>query len=98
MIVPEVERDFDWDQRKSDRNRLERGLPFDLAMLLFKGPTFERRDIRQDYHERRTLAIGTAGGVILHCVYTDRGAVRRIISLRSANRRERDGYRKACQN
>jgi uncharacterized DUF497 family protein len=29
----------------------------------------------------------------LHCVYTQRGEVRRIISLRYANRKERDAYR-----
>ena len=98
MIIPEVERDFEWDQRKSDRNCLERGLPFDLAMLLFKGPTRERRDLRRDYRKARMLATGAVGGVILLCVYTDRGLVRRIISLRPANRRERDDYRTACQN
>ena len=38
-------------------------------------------------------AIGMVGGLILLCVYTDRGTVRRIISLRHANRRERDAYR-----
>jgi uncharacterized DUF497 family protein len=33
------------------------------------------------------------GGVTLHCVYTRRGEVLRIISLRYANRKERDAYR-----
>lgn len=98
ILVPEVQRDFEWDQTKSNRNSLERGLPFDFAILLFRGPTRERPDTRQDYHERRMQAIGMAAGVILHCVYTDRGPVRRIISLRPANRRERDGYCKACRN
>jgi len=43
-------------------------------------------------------AIGMIGTVVLACVYTDRGLVRRIISLRPANRRERDEYRSAFQN
>ena len=73
-------------------------MPFDCAVLLFRGPTRERPDTRQDYHERRVQAIGVAGGMILHCAYTDRGSVRRIISLRPANRRERDGYCTACRN
>jgi hypothetical protein len=98
ILVPEVDRDFEWDQWKSDRNRLERALPFDLAVLLFNGPTLERRDARQDYGELRVLAIGHAGGLILHCVYTDSGPVRRVISLRPANRRECDAYRAAFQN
>ena len=95
ILVPETERDLEWDQRKSDHNRRERDLPFDLATELFKSPTLEQRDLRQDYREIRMLAIGMARGMILLCVYTDRGPVRRIISLRPANRKERDDYRKA---
>jgi hypothetical protein len=62
-MIPEVDRDFEWDQTKSDWNRLERGLPFGLAVLLFDRPTFERREIRWelpritlpgDWHSRRT--------------------------------------------
>jgi uncharacterized DUF497 family protein len=98
MIVAEVKRDFEWDQAKSDRNRLERRLPFDLAIALFDGPTLEQPDIRQDYREVRMMAIGMAHGLIMHCVYTDRNGVRRIVSLRPANRRERDAYRAAFKN
>jgi uncharacterized protein len=98
IVVPEVERDFEWDQTKSDRNRLERNLPFDLAILLFKAPTRERPDLRRDYGEVRMKAIGIAGGLILHCVYTDRVLVRRIISLRRAKRKERDDHRSAFNN
>lgn len=89
---------FEWDQFKSDRNVLERDLPFDLAMLLFDGPTLEQPDDRHEYRELRVKAIGKALGVILQCVYTDRPGVRRIISLRPANRRERDAYRAAYEN
>jgi len=85
--------DFEWDQTKSDRNEKERGLPFALAALLFDGPVIERADDRREYGEIRIRAIGFVGGVILHCVYTRRGEVRRIISLRYANRKERDAYR-----
>jgi uncharacterized protein len=86
---------FEWDDRKSDRNARERGLPFDVAMALFDGPTLEVDDDRQDYGERRIIAIGTAEGRVLACVYTDREGVRRIISLRAAKRSERDEYRAA---
>ena len=98
MMVPRDDRDFEWDQTKSDRNRVERGLPFNLAVALFDGPTLERSDDRLDYQEARVQAIGSAFGLILHTVYTDRGPVRRIISLRPANRRERHAYRAAFQN
>jgi uncharacterized protein len=98
MMIPPVEKSFEWDLSKSDRNRVERGLPFDLATMLFDRPTLERPDARLDYREVRMLSIGMICSVFLVCVYTDRGLVRRIISLRPANRRERDVYRAAFQN
>lgn len=84
---------FEWDAAKSERNRLTRDLPFELAALMFDGALLERPDTRQDYGEVRVQAIGVVGALVLHCVYTDRGNVRRIISLRRASRRERDAYR-----
>jgi len=84
---------FDWDAAKGERNRLTRDLPFELAILLFDGPVLERPDTRQDYGELRVQAIGVVGALPLHCVYTDRPGVRRIISLRRASRRERDACR-----
>ena len=85
--------DFQWDRAKSERNQKERGLPFELAILLFDGPVIERIDTRREYGETSIRAIGMVGGVTLHCVYTQRGGVRRIISLRYADRKERNAYR-----
>jgi uncharacterized protein len=85
--------DFEWDRAKSRRNEVERGLPFELSVFLFDGPTVERVDDRRSYGELRIRALGRVGDVTLHCVYTQRGEVRRIISLRYANRKERDAYR-----
>jgi uncharacterized DUF497 family protein len=98
MIIPPVPRDYEWDQTKSDRNSLERDLPFDIAVKMFDGPTLEQPDNRRDYGEVRMKAVGKAYGLILHCVYTDRDGARRIISLRPANRSERDGFRKTFEN
>ena len=86
---------FEWDEMKSLINARTRGLPFEIAMALFDGPTLETADRRRDYGERRIKAIGRAAGQVMVCVYTDRSAARRIISLRMANRRERDAYRAA---
>ena len=85
--------DFEWDRAKSQRNESERRLPFELAALLFDGPTIEFADERRHYGETRIRVIGVVGSITLHCVYTQRGEVRRIISLRYANRKERDAYR-----
>ena len=87
---------FAWDLRKSAENLRVRGFDFDFATLVFEGPTLERQDQRRDYGERRVIAIGLAQGLALTVVYTDRvegGAlVRRIISARMSNRRERKAY------
>ncbi len=51
-------------------------------------------DRRRDCGEARFRIIGEIDGSILVCVYTVRAcATYRIISLRHANRRERDAYR-----
>jgi len=86
---------FEWDEAKSQRNFADRRLPFDVAVALFDGATLEAIDARRDYGELRIKAIGAVRTVCLVCVYTDRGNVRRIISLRLANRKERDDYRAA---
>jgi uncharacterized protein len=92
--------DFEWDEEKSTANLRERGFDFSFATLLFGGPTLEKEDRRTDYGERRIIAIGLADGIPLTVVYTDRegeagGTVRRIISTRKSNRRERRAYEEA---
>lgn len=90
---------FSWDARKSDANLAARGFDFEFASLVFDGPTLERVDDRADYGERRVIAVGLADGLHLTVVYTDRRSaretVRRIISARRSNRRERRTYDQA---
>ena len=81
--------DFEWDEAKSDANLAERGFGFDFAALVFDGLTLEEIDGRQDYGEVRIKAIGDVVGHVLAVIYTDRDDVRRIISARLANRKER---------
>lgn len=86
---------FEWDPLKSARNARERGLPFDIAMAMFDSPTLEIEDTRADYGETRMKAIGVVRGIVLVWVYVDRPGIRRIISLRVADRKERHAYRQA---
>ncbi|MEQ1728676.1 MAG: BrnT family toxin [Vicinamibacterales bacterium] len=91
---------FSWDARKSSRNLRERGFDFEFATQVFDGSTLERADTRRDYGEHRVIALGTAQGITLTVVYTDRAesmdeVSRRIISARKSNRREREAYQKA---
>lgn len=90
---------FSWDARKSAANYAARGFDFAFASLVFDGPTLERVDDRADYGEIRTIAIGLAGGLHLTVVDTDRpgtrDTIRRIISARRSNKRERIAYDEA---
>jgi uncharacterized DUF497 family protein len=86
---------FEWDSAKSAKNLRERGLPFDACTAVFDSPTIEVPDARHNYGEIRIKAIGIVRGIVLVCVYSDRGETRRIISLRVANRKERNAYRAA---
>ena len=93
---------FSWDLRKSSENLTARGFDFEFASLVFEGPTLERQDRRRDYGELRIVAIGLAQGIAITVVYTDRAeagaVVRRIISARMSNRRERQAYFQALAN
>jgi uncharacterized DUF497 family protein len=81
--------EFEWDAAKHERNLGERGLGFDDGALIFGGPVIEWIDDRRNYGEMRVRAIGLSGEHLLHVVYTERDDVRRIISVRMANRKER---------
>lgn len=81
--------EFEWDPDKSDKTYARRGFDFALAAGIFTGPTVEVVDTPHDYGEARIQAIGRTAGLMLVVVYTDRGDVRRIISVRIANRKER---------
>ncbi len=90
---------FAWDLRRSEENLRARGFDFEFATLVFEGPTLERQDQRRDYGEQRVVTIGLAQGNALTVVYTDRAeagvVIRRIISARMSDRRERQAYYQA---
>jgi uncharacterized protein len=88
---------FEWDPVKSEANLQQRGFDFAFASLIFESRTVEVEDRRRDYGELRLVAIGVADGLHLTVVYTDRITragltIRRIISARRSNRRERTIY------
>lgn len=88
---------FEWDHAKSTRNFALRGFDFEFATLVFAATYVEVDDTRRDYGERRVIALGRADGIPLTVVYTDRvdadgTVVRRIMSARLSNRKERRRY------
>jgi uncharacterized DUF497 family protein len=90
--------DFEWDDTKEARNLSKHGMSLRLAAELFASDfrvEFAATNSRSD--ASRTIAIALAFGRLLTCVYTWRGQKRRVISLRSASRRERRAYEKAAR-
>jgi uncharacterized DUF497 family protein len=55
--------------------------------------TFTREDDRADYGETRFITAGLLDGRMVVMVWTLRGEVRRVISMRKANEREQARYR-----
>ena len=81
-----------FDPRKSERNIRLRGIGFDKASEFdFGSATFDE-DTRKDYGEIRTLALGYIGEILHALVFTVRDDKTRVISLRRANRKEREKY------
>jgi len=84
-----------FDPAKNERNLRLRGISFErVADFDFDSATFDE-DKRKDYGEIRTLALGYIGSILHALVFTLRGSAIRVISLRRANRKERDRYAKA---
>jgi uncharacterized protein len=87
---------IEYDPVKNVANIAKRGLPFELAELVFDGPFIEEEDARRNYGEPRFIVTGPIallGDRIFVVNYTWRGAVRRIVSFRKANGREIRKYR-----
>jgi uncharacterized protein len=86
---------IEFDPDKDARNIAMRGISLAEAEKLFEGLVLRRIDDRRDYDEIRIAALGEISGKEFVCIYTMRGDVIRVISLRPANRKERNDYRKA---
>ncbi|NOX92430.1 MAG: BrnT family toxin [Gammaproteobacteria bacterium] len=89
---------FDWDDKKREKTLIERRIDFIDAVLVWEDPKRQERvDLRRNYSEKRIQTIGKVSFGILLVVYTERvninnQEVARIISVRKANRKEREEY------
>ena len=84
---------IEFDDEKDGANIAKHGISLRAAEVLFSGIHLIDLDDRFDYGEERWQATGEIGGRLFVCIYTERGDVYRIISLRPATRREIDAYR-----
>lgn len=91
-----ISEEFEWDDAKAASNRDLHGVSFDDACLVFRDPfAIELIDDREDYGEERYALVGTAKGVVLVVVHTERADRNRIISARRAEPNERRFYHEA---
>jgi uncharacterized DUF497 family protein len=84
--------DIEFDLIKRDKTLAERGLDFVRAGEVFAGRHFTGEAAREDYSEPRLITVGRLDGRMVILVWTPRGEVRRIISMRKANEREQQRY------
>ncbi|MDR5800594.1 BrnT family toxin [Caballeronia sp. LZ001] len=83
---------IEFDDEKREWTRSVRGLDFSRAGEVFAGKHWTVEDIREDYGEHRYITVGKLDGRMIMMVWTPRGEVRRIISMRNANEREQTHY------
>jgi hypothetical protein len=84
---------FEWDEAKNLANLRKHGISFERAVAIFAGPVINWNDYRNDYGERRQISVGVLDGVLLVAVvHTDRAGKTRLISARTASRKERRTY------
>ena len=83
---------IDFDPVKEARNLEKHGLSLALAVELDWDAALVWVDERQEYGEVRMIALAPKTGVLYYVAFVDRGTVRRVISLRRANRREVKHY------
>ena len=87
--------DIEFDTAKDAANIAKHGISLRASAILLAGSHTVDLDERFAYGEERQIATGEIAGRIFVCVYTLRKAAYPVISLRKANRREIDAYRKS---
>lgn len=83
---------IEFDPQKDATNLAKHGVSLALAVELDWEAALVWVDARFEYGEARHIALAPFSGFLYYVAYVDRGGVRRIISLRRANRREVKHY------
>ena len=83
---------IEFDQAKDVANQTKHGVSLALANELNWEAALVWIDDRFEYGELRIIALAPKTGILYYVAFVDRGKMRRIISLRQANRREVTHY------
>jgi uncharacterized DUF497 family protein len=85
--------EFEWDENKRRINIKKHYLDFLDAIYVFRSP-FLRLEAKTVEGESRWMAIGMLDDVCVTVIYTHRGSVLRLISMRKARHSEQQRYEK----
>ncbi len=83
---------IEFDPAKDAANQTKHGLSLAMAGELDWEAALVWDDDRFEYNEKRMIALAPKTEILYYAAFVDRGDVRRIISLRRANRREVKHY------
>jgi hypothetical protein len=83
---------IEFDPTKGRVNQEKHGVSLAMAVELDWDAALVWVDERFAYDEVRMIALAPRAGILYYVAFVDRGEVRRIISLRRANRREVKHY------
>ena len=79
---------IEFDPAKDAANQAKHGVSLALAVELDWDAALVWIDARFEYEELRMIALAPKTEILYYVAFVERGAARRIISLRRANRRE----------
>ena len=89
-----MSQEFEWDEDKARRNKTKHRVAFEEAATVFADPLakiFE--DMDHSNGERREIIIGhSPAGRLILVSFVERASAIRIISARSATKKEREDY------
>lgn len=85
---------IDFDPAKDRLNRARHGLSLAFARKLIWEEALVWVDGRYDYDEIRMIGLVPKGNALYYVAFVDRGEIRRVISLRYAERKEIIHYAK----
>ena len=83
---------IEFDPAKDKLNRAQHGLSLAFAKKLVWDEALVWLDGRYEYDELRMIGLVPEGSTLYYVAFVDRGEVRRIISLRHAERKEVKHY------
>jgi uncharacterized protein len=83
---------IEFDPIKDAANKAKHGVSLSMAGELDWESALVWVDDRFEYNEMRMIALAPRTPILYYVAFVDRGEVRRVISLRRANRREVKHY------